>query len=250
MELGYGVSSSVLDLGVVGLTASGGHGLGSARFRHEAVAAVFRADPDAGLCVLGVQQDKWPFDQLWSVPSVPMKLDETLECALFRYLNCEMSIDNLAHLEQLQTCSDLSGDLTDRRVTTAYLGVIAWSVDPLLPDHAAWLRLDDLPKMTFDHARIVEQAAARLRAKMCYTNIGYALAPEKFTISQLRNAYVSVLGYDVSATNLQRVLQRRGQLEATGELAPSGAEGGRPARLYRFSSRRLVVTDPFATLRP
>ena len=43
---------------------------------------------------------------------------------------------------------------------------------------------------------------------------------------------------------------RRGLLEATGERRTPGREGGRPAAVYRFASRDLEVTDPFAVLRP
>ena len=90
----------------------------------------------------------------------------------------------------------------------------------------------------------------RLRAKLSYTNIGFALAPETFTISELRELYVAALGYEVSATNLQRVLLRRGVLADTGGHRAPGAAGGRPASLFRFQSRTLEITDQFAVLRP
>ncbi len=76
------------------------------------------------------------------------------------------------------------------------------------------------------------------------------VAPPVFTIAELRTVYVAALGYDDTATNLQRVLLRRGVLEATGEQAHPGRSGGRPAMLYRFASPALEVTDPFAVLRP
>ena len=47
-------------------------------------------------------------------------------------------------------------------------------------------------------------ARERLRAKLSYTNLGFALAPETFTISELRDLYAAALGHEVSATNLQR----------------------------------------------
>ncbi len=93
-------------------------------------------------------------------------------------------------------------------------------------------------------------AQARLRAKLSYTNIGFALAPATFTISELRQVYVAALGHDVAATNLQRVLLRRGVLERVEGLRPPGRSGGRPAALFRFASQRLRSTDAFATLRP
>jgi len=82
------------------------------------------------------------------------------------------------------------------------------------------------------------------------TNIGFALAPPSFTISELRTIYLAALGHDVSATNLQRVLLRRRLLEPTGEARPPGRSGGRPAAMFRFRSGRLEVTDQFAVLRP
>ena len=101
-----------------------------------------------------------------------------------------------------------------------------------------------------DERELVAAVHARLRAKLSYTNLGFALAPEVFTISELRELYKAALGHDVSATNLQRVLLRRGALERVdGHRAP-GRTGGRPAALFRFKSQRLEVTDEFAALRP
>ena len=61
---------------------------------------------------------------------------------------------------------------------------------------------------------------------------------------------MGALGHDVSATNLKRVLLRRGVLEPTGARREPGPGGGRPAACYRFRSRRLEITDQFAVLRP
>ena len=104
--------------------------------------------------------------------------------------------------------------------------------------------------MAFDHDAIVVAGRDRLRAKLSYTNLGFALAPESFTISELRDLYAAALGHDVSATNLKRVLLRRACSSATGTQRPPGPAGGRPAELYRFRSRRLEITDQFAVLRP
>ncbi|MET0512979.1 MAG: NUDIX hydrolase, partial [Thermoleophilaceae bacterium] len=81
-------------------------------------------------------------------------------------------------------------------------------------------------------------------------NIGFALAPERFSVSELSGIYSAALGYPVDPTNLRRVLERRGLLEATGERRTPRREGGRPAAVYSFTSLDLAVTDPFAVLRP
>ena len=87
-----------------------------------------------------------------------------------------------------------------------------------------------LPELAFDHREIVLAGRDRLRAKLSYTNAGFALAPESFTLSELRSLYAAALGHDVSTTNLQRVLLRRGLLEETGERRLPGPRR-RPARV-------------------
>ena len=121
---------------------------------------------------------------------------------------------------------------------------------PSLPADTAWHLVDALPPTAFDHGSIVGSARNRLRAKLSYTNIGFALAPETFTISQLRDTYAAALGHPVSATNLQRILTRRGVIEPTTDVSRPTSTGGRPATLYRFAARELVVTNPFAAFRP
>jgi 8-oxo-dGTP diphosphatase len=104
--------------------------------------------------------------------------------------------------------------------------------------------------MAFDHGAVVHAGRDRLRAKLSYTNIGFAIAPPEFTLSELRDLYAAALGHRVTATNLQRVLVRRGVLDSLERHRSSAASGGRPARVYRFRTRKLDVTDPFAVLRP
>jgi hypothetical protein len=113
-----------------------------------------------------------------------------------------------------------------------------------------WHPVPLLPPLAAGHREVVLTALARLRAKLSYTNVGFALAPERFTISELRTIYSAALGHDVSATNLQRVLVRRGVLEPTGDHRGPGRAGGRPAALFRFSSQKLEITDQFGFLRP
>ena len=54
----------------------------------------------------------------------------------------------------------------------------------------------------------------------------------------------------MSATNLQRILTRRAVIEPTNGISRPTSTGGRPATVYRFAVRELVVTNPFAAFRP
>ncbi len=191
-----------------------------------------------------------PFAGTWALPGGPLLADETLGASIARQLASKVEVRQLAHLEQLETRSDPDRDPRGRTVATAYLGLVPADLDPPLPGDTAWHPVDALPETAFDHGSIVGSALSRLRSKLSYTNVGFALAPPTFTTTELRTIYVAALGYDVTPTNLQRVLLRRGVLEPTGEMSHPGRSGGRPAVLYRFASPSLEVTDPFAVLRP
>ena len=218
-------------------------------FPHHALAVVLQVRA-ARLHVMLWQRSGEPFAGTWALPGGPLGVDETLGASVARQLASKVEVRQLAHLEQLETRSDPHRDPRGRTVATAYLGLVPVDLDPPLPEDTGWHPVEALPPTAFDHGSIVGSALGRLRAKLSYTNVGFALAPPVFTIAELRTIYVAALGYDVTATNLQRVLLRRGVLEATGEQSQPGPAGGRPAMLYRFASPVLEVTDPFAVLRP
>jgi hypothetical protein len=137
-----------------------------------------------------------------------------------------------------------------RVVATSYLGLVPGGADPALPPDTAWHPTDRLPRTAFDHGDIVRAGVARLRSKLSYTNVGFALAPAEFTMSELAGYYRAALGHEVDATNLHRILVRREQIEPTGATVRPGRSGGRPAAVYRFRECRLAVTDAFAVLHP
>jgi 8-oxo-dGTP diphosphatase len=200
------------------------------------------------LCALLWQRARDPFAGAWALPGGRLEPGETLEASIRRHLAAKVDVRDLAHLEQLGTHTEPERDPWE--VATAYLGLVPLGVDAQVPADTAWHRVDGLPRTAFDHGAIVLAARERLRGKLSYSNVGFALAPVRFTVGELRDVYVAALGYEVSATNLKRVLVRRGAIEPTGERRPAGRAGGRPADVYRFRERRLAITDPFATLRP
>ena len=216
---------------------------------HDVLAVVLQVRDDA-LCVLLWRRARPPYEQAWALPGGPVAANETLGESVARQLVSKVDVRELAHLEQLETRSEPSRDPRGRVLATAYLGVVPADVHPLLPPDTAWHPMSDLPLMAFDHESIALSGRRRLRAKLSYTNIGFALAPKTFTVSQLQEIYHAALGHEVSGTNLKRILLRREQIEQTGGHSPSGRSGGRPALQYRFRVHQMEVTDPFAVLRP
>lgn len=216
---------------------------------HEVLATVLQVRGGT-LRVLLWQRAKGADAGRWALPGGALGDHEDVEASIRRQLAEKVDVRQLAHVEQLAVFS-APGRVPRRRVVaTAFLGLVPSDNDPVVPPDTGWHAVDALPTTAFDHEEIILRARDRLRAKLSYTNIGFALAPPEFTISALRELYSAALGYPVAATNLQRVLARRWLLEPSGATVPPGPAGGRPAALFRFTARDIQVTDPFAVLKP
>lgn len=220
----------------------------------EVLAAVFsvRSGPDGrpALDVLLWQRAQDPDAGKWALPGGVVLSDEDVDVSARRQLAQKVDLTRVAHLEQIGVFSSPDRVPGTRTVATGFLGLVPTDADPSLPTDTAWHSVDGLPPTALDHGLIVERARERLRAKLSYTNIGFALAPAEFTIAELRRVYATALGHDVDPTNLHRILHRRGMLEPTGTTAQRNPVGGRPAALHRFTIAELRVTDPFAAFRP
>ncbi|MFB9596980.1 NUDIX domain-containing protein [Saccharothrix longispora] len=216
---------------------------------HEVLAAVLQVRAGS-LQVMLWRRAREPHAHRWSLPGGGLGDAEDVESSIRRQLAEKVDVRQLSHVEQLAVFSNPARVPGPRVVATAFLGLVPSDIDPVVPSDTEWHPVDSLPPTAFDHESICRRARSRLASKLSYTNLGFALAPPEFTISALRSLYSAALGYAVSATNLQRVLARRGLLEPTGATAPPGPSGGRPAALFRFSSGEMRVTDPFAVLRP
>jgi 8-oxo-dGTP diphosphatase len=221
---------------------------------HEVLAVVFQVrrleSSKPQLSVLLWQRAQEPQRGAWSLPGGSLRHDEDMTSSVRRQLAEKVDLREIAHLEQLAVFSDPDRVPVTRTIASTFLGLVPSPATPELPPDTRWHPVSSLPPMAFDHGPMVAHARARLVAKLSYTNIGFALAPREFVLSTLRDIYSAALDYQVDATNLQRVLQRRGVITRTGNTAQSGRSGGRPAAVFRFAEAQLRVTDEFAALRP
>ena len=221
---------------------------------HEVLAVVFQvrrlATPNPQLSVLLWERAMEPERGAWSLPGGRLRHDEDMTSSVRRQLAEKVDLRELTHLEQLAVFSDPHRVPGPRTIASTFVGLVPSPATPELPPDTRWHPVDELPPMAFDHRPMITHAHARLIAKLSYTNIGFALAPREFALSTLKDVYDAALGYQVDATNLQRVLALRGVIVPTGTTAKSGRSGGRPAAMYRFTEAQYRVTDEFAALRP
>ena len=96
------------------------------------------------------------------------------------------------------------------------------------------VRLTDGDPLTlaFDHGDMLGVAMRRLRGKLDYSGVAFALLPECFTLHALQDVHEAILDTRLHKPAFRRRMLDRGWLEATGERE-TGASF-RPAELYRF----------------
>src|SRR5262249_13277904 len=142
------------------------------------------------LKVLLIERGAEPFQGMWALPGGFVRIQESLEKAARRELSEEAGITKL-FLEQLYTFGEVDRDPRVRVVTVAYYASVDPSQHDIRPRTDAraveWFPVSRMPRLAFDHRRILEIALARLRAKIRYQPVGFELLPEKFTLSQLQH---------------------------------------------------------------
>lgn len=187
---------------------------------------------EGDLQVLLVKRKYEPFANRWALPGGFVHPDESLEDAARRELEEETGVRDV-YLEQLYTFGAVERDPRGRVITVAYFALVPWTAVRGGADasQARWWPVQRAPRLAFDHSEILKYALKRLRYKLEYSAVGFQLLPEKFTLTELQQAYEIILGEKLDKRNFRRKIQEAGIIEQAGVRR----EGeGRPACLYRF----------------
>jgi ADP-ribose pyrophosphatase YjhB (NUDIX family) len=194
---------------------------------------------DGALQVLLVKRGVPPFEGQYAIPGGFTREDESLEEAAVRELYEETGVRNL-FLEQLYSFGDPGRDPRGRVITVAYYALIASDRLSLVAGadaaEASWFSVGELPKLAFDHKRILDYALDRLCNKLEYTTVGFQLLPHKFTLSELQAVYEAILGRRLDKRNFRRKIALLAILKPLREWRRTGRK---PARLFSFAAGRF-----------
>jgi 8-oxo-dGTP diphosphatase len=194
---------------------------------------------DGELRVLLVRRSYEPERDKWALPGGRWGGSESLDESAARKLSEETGAKGV-YLEQLFTTSNLDPS-RPAAVAVAYFALVDANRVRLRQEEEwrpAWHSVAGLPELAFYNNRVIEQAVARVRAKLEYTNIAYGLLPEQFTLRELQDAYEAIHQRPLDRRNFRKRMLSTGVIEPTGESRREGAH--RPAALYRFTSREPV----------
>ena len=189
------------------------------------------------LQVLLIKRRNPPFERLWALPGGFVLEDEKLEDAACRMLESETGVSRPAFIEQLYTFGDPGRDPRGRVISVSYYAALPPDADALTAGDdtldARWFAVNALPELAFDHNRIINYARLRLRYKLEYADVVFALLGDAFTLSELQRAYEIILDEELDKRNFRRRILQSQILEETGDFRTGD---GRPAKLYRLSA--------------
>jgi len=170
----------------------------------------------------------------FAFPGGRVRENESLDAAAARWLAGHLP-DSGVHVEQLYTFGEPGRDPASRVVSVAYLALLSRAI---AAPGVEWLPCATLPRLAYDHRTIARVALDRLRAKLAYTNLAWALLDRTFTLADLQQVYETVLGRALDRRNFRK------RVLALGLLSPLGATrhgAHRPAQLFRFTTRRPIT---------
>ncbi|MCX6367933.1 MAG: NUDIX domain-containing protein [Armatimonadetes bacterium] len=197
------------------------------------------------LHVLLIKRGVWPFEGHWALPGGFVQMSEGLDAAAHRELTEETGVAGAEFLEQLYTFGNVNRDPRTRVISVAYYALLPEpSISPRAGTDAAeaqWWPADALPPLAFDHAEIVKTALSRLRAKLGYTSVAYALLAPEFTLTELQTVYEIILGRELDKRNFRKKMLSTELLEGLEKQRRGGAH--RPAQLFSFTKREPVFLD-------
>ena len=197
------------------------------------------------LYVLLIKMKKEPFSVKWSLPGGLVGGHETLEHTARRVLFTQTAVKEV-YLEQLYTFDRPDRDPFGRVISTSYLALVPYQNIILKTTEkyagVKWQKFSELPaRLAYDHSEIVAYAKKRLEWKIGYSNVAWSLLQNKFSLTDLREAYEAILVKKIDKRNFNKKIISLGLLEEAGKFARYGAH--RPAKLYRFKNKKYKVVE-------
>lgn len=195
---------------------------------------------DGTLSVLLQRRSEEPFAEKVALPGGFVGVKETLDEAARRVMEDKagLAAQVSTWLEQLYTFGDPQRDPRMRTVSIAYFALIPYTVLEQAVASRPDLTLRPVTNLgepaAFDHASIIATAHERLRGKLDYAPIVFALLPDLFTLRDLQTVHEAITGTTFNKPAFRRRMLDTGWIEATGQRETDTPF--RPAELYRQRS--------------
>ncbi len=166
------------------------------------------------LNVLLVQRGVDPYKDAWAFPGGFLQMNESAEECALRELKEETQLEP-EHIEQFHTFTEVNRDPRERVISIAYFALVKKS-DVVGGDDASqakWFKLNEVPRLAFDHDYIFRKALNALKEKIHFEPIGFELLEEEFSMPDLQRLYEAILEVKFDRRNFQKKMLQQGILE-------------------------------------
>jgi len=203
-------------------------------------AVVFGYTSIEGLSILLIKRDVEPFKNSWALPGGLILNNESIEQAVERELQEETGVQ-INYLEQLYSFGNPERDPRNRVISIAHYGLVRPDAFQLKAstdaNDARWFNIKSLPKLSFDHDKIIKAAVNRVKSKLTYEPIGFELLDKKFPFSELEKLYITILDRPIDRRNFKKKIMKFGLLIETNEKQQLSGPG-RPGNLFKFDEKK------------
>lgn len=198
---------------------------------------IFGFDND-GLKILLIKRNFEPERGKWSLIGGFLKVNETLDEAASRILYTLTGVDDI-YMEQFYTHSGIDRDPVERTLSVAYYALINIKEhnEKLIDNYnAKWFSISEVPKLIFDHDKMLSQGLDRLKQRTSAVPIGFNLLPKKFTMLQLQKLYEAILNKPLDKRNFINKIKSMGILIKLNEKDMTSSTKG--SFLYMFDIKK------------
>ncbi len=190
------------------------------------------------LKILLIKRKHPPFQDMFALPGGFIKSNEELEQAALRELEEETGVKNVL-LKQLNAYGQIGRDSRGRVISIPFFALINSDKIKLKSKtdayDAEWVSAYKLPKLGFDHKKIIGDALNYLKSEIQKSNLAFQIMSEKFTFSELQHTYEAVLNEELDKRNFRKKMR---ELDLLKELKETKMEGAhRPAKLCSFKQK-------------
>jgi 8-oxo-dGTP diphosphatase len=190
------------------------------------------------LKVLLVKRGVEPFKGMWAIPGGRVEIKEPLEYAAKRELKEETGV-SADYLEQLYSFGDPDRDPRGRVVSVTYFALVKSEKLKLKAStdaaDARWFSASKLPRLAFDHDKIMKYALRRLKWKFEYTTVAFSLLPKRFTLTDLQKIYEIVFEKKFDKRNFRKKIHSLDLVRKTKQRKAGVSH--RPPQLYSLKKK-------------
>jgi len=211
---------------------------------------------------LKILLNKFSYYIKWMTPGGFVLKDENVDDAAYRILHNRTGLENI-YLRQYYLFGDSNRtDMTEnedmlirqgytdpderknhwlvqRYVSVGYYALVEYSkvkIETNADEEIGWFGLDEIPALYSDHNHIVDKALSSIKIQLHNLPIGYELLPEKFTMTELRSIYETILGQKLDRRNFQRKMLSTGYIHKLEET--SKKFGVKSSTLFSFDKEK------------